>query len=166
MITETDKLPEDVISLHKIIVDMRQEYRILEEQVRLLKAKLFGRKSEKIDVEASEQLQLFDEVEAIREESPEPEEIRIPAHSRKRGGRRPLPEDLPRIEQIHDISDEEKVCACGSQLSRIGEEVSEKLDIVPARMQVIRHIRYKYACKSCEGVESEGAVVKTAHRPR
>ena len=53
--------------------------------------------------EASEQLQLFDEVEAIREESPKPEEIKIPAHSRKRGGRKPLPEDLPRIEQIHDI---------------------------------------------------------------
>ncbi|MCG6551525.1 MAG: IS66 family transposase zinc-finger binding domain-containing protein [Candidatus Magnetominusculus sp. LBB02] len=58
-----------------------------------------------------------------------------------------LPEDLPRIEEIHDIKEEEKVCACGKHLSRIGEEVSEKLVIVPAGMQVIRHIRYKYACR-------------------
>ncbi len=163
MIAETETLPEDVVSLKEIIVTQRREYEsyvhILEEQVRLLKAKLFGRKSEKSEA-SEEQLQLFDEIEAT---PPEAKEVNVPAHSRKRGGRRPLPEDLPRIEEIHDIKEEEKICVCGSHLSRIGEEVSEKLDIVPAMMQVIRHIRYKYACKSCDGVE--GAVVKTAELP-
>jgi transposase len=146
MITELDKLPEDAAVLQEIIRTLTHEYHILEEQVRLLKAKFFGRKSEKLVDDGSGQLQLFDEAEVSRQEPHEAEEIKIPAHTRKRGGRRPLPEDLPRIDQIHDISDEEKVCACGCQLVRIGEEVSEKLDIVPARMQVIRHIRYKYAC--------------------
>ena len=63
---------------------------------------------------------------------------------------------------MHDISDAEKQCACGAQLSRIGEETCEKLDYVPAKLQVIRHIRPKYACKACEGVEDDGPTVKIA----
>jgi len=50
-------------------------------------------------------------------------------------------------------------------MSRIGEDVSEKLDIIPAKIQVIRHIRYKYACKGCEGIESEGGAVSIAPLP-
>jgi transposase len=89
----------------------------------------------------------------------------VPAHKRKKPGRKPLPEALPRVEVIHDLPEDEKVCACGSPLSKIGEEVSEKLDYIPAKLQVIRHIRYKYACKSCEGVETEAGAVKTAPPP-
>jgi transposase len=66
-----------------------------------------------------------------------------------------LPAELPRVDVIHDLPEEEKKCDCGAPLSCIGQDVSEKLDYVPARLRVIRHIRYKYACKSCEGVESE-----------
>ena len=63
---------------------------------------------------------------------------------------------------MHDIDESEKTCGCGGRLVRIGEEVSEQLDIVPARMQVIRHIRPKYACKACEGEKNNGAAVKVA----
>ena len=93
------------------------------------------------------------------------EKVHVPAHSRKKRGRKPLPEDLPRVEVLHDIDDDDKMCACGCQLTRIGEEVSEQLDIIPAKMQVIRHIRPKYACKKCEGVEDEGPTVKIAPVP-
>jgi transposase len=66
---------------------------------------------------------------------------------------------LPREEVVHDIPEEEKKCSCcGAPLVRIGEETLEKLDIEPARMKVIRHIRPKYACKDCEGAESEHPV--------
>jgi len=51
---------------------------------------------------------------------------------------------------VHDLSDEEKQCSCGCQLTPIGEEVSEQLDIVPAQIRVIRNIRRKYACRGCE----------------
>jgi transposase len=61
-----------------------------------------------------------------------------------------LPDHLPRVDIEHDLTDEEKVFACGCQLTRIGEEVSEQLDIIPAKIQVLRHIRPKYACKGCE----------------
>jgi transposase len=91
--------------------------------------------------------------------------IEVPAHTRRKIGRKPLPADLPRIEVVHDLSEEEQVCGCGCMMVRIGQDTSEQLDIVPARMQVIRHIRYKYACKACEGVESEGPTVKIAPVP-
>jgi transposase len=64
------------------------------------------------------------------------------------------------VEAIHDLTEAEKACECGPLLSRIGEEVCEKLDIIPAKTQAIPHIRYKYACKNCERVESEGPMVK------
>jgi len=67
--------------------------------------------------------------------------------------RKPLTDQLPRIEVVHDLPEDQKVCACGTCLKRIGEEVSEKLDYVPAVMQVERHIRPKYACPSCDGEE-------------
>jgi len=83
-------------------------------------------------------------------ETQEQEEI---TYRRAKGkpGRRPLPPELPREEQIHDLSEAEKVCGCcGGCLHRIGEERSEKLDIIPARARVIVHVRPKYACRSCE----------------
>ncbi len=91
--------------------------------------------------------------------------IVVPEHTRKKKGRKLLPDNLARVERVHDISEADKTCACGCELSRIGEDVSEKLDIVPAKIRVIRHIRPKYACKGCEGVEGDGNTVKIAPPP-
>ena len=55
---------------------------------------------------------------------------------------------MPQVEHVYDLSDNEKLCGC--MMSQIGERVSEQLDIEPATVQVIRYIRYKYACKCCE----------------
>lgn len=128
---------------------------ILEEQIRLYRAMFYGRKSEKSPEAEKNQLGLFNEAEEtvfVSSLEEKPEEITVPSHTRKKSGRRPLPDDLPREEVIHDLAENEKSCACGSSLSRIGAEVSEKLDIVPARVRLIKHVRYKYAYKSCEGV--------------
>ena len=77
----------------------------------------------------------------------------------KKPGRRPLPLELPRIQHIHDVPEDAKTCGCGHALTCIGQEHSEQLDYIPAKVQVIEHIRLKYACKRCE----EG--VKTAVLP-
>ncbi len=160
MNSDVANLPDNPEVLKEIIVNFETELSLLQEQVRLLKGLLYGRKTEKRGEDNGEQSSLFDEAEEeVREK-----EINIPAHTRK-SGRKPLPKDLPREEIIHDLREEEKQCGCGSRLSRIGEEVSEKLDIVPAKVKVIRHIRYKYACRSCEGLESEEGAVKTAKLP-
>ena len=109
---------------------------------------------------------LFDMPEDVQvEEDEEVEKIVVPEHTRKKKGRKSLPDNLPRVDVVHDIPEDEKICACGCELSRIGEDVSEKLDIVPAKIRVIRHIRPKYACRSCEGVEDDGKTVKIAPPP-
>jgi len=139
----------------------------LEEQLRLLRNELFGRKSEKPIRAPHNQIQLFEHPDPGDESAgpEEPERIDIPAHSRKKRGRKPLPEHLPREDVIHDLSDDEKLCACGHQMSRIGQDECEKLDYIPAKIRVLRHIRYKYACKHCEGVEGDGPTVKIAPVP-
>ena len=87
--------------------------------------------------------------------------IEVPAHRRRQRGRKPLPEELPRLEVIHDLPDEDKVCPHdGHALKAIGDKVSEQLDIVPMRIQVIRHIRKQYVCPCCEGY------LKTATKPK
>ncbi len=167
MATETHKLPKTAEELEAIIKPYESRIQYLEERINTLEKVIFSPKSEKRrpeEGEGGQQLHLFNEAEALeekREEAP----LTIPEHTRRKPRRKPLPPDLPRIDVIHDIDESEKVCACGAQLSRIGEEVCEKLDIIPAKVQVIRHIRPKYACKDCEGVESDGPTVLIAPPP-
>jgi transposase len=162
-------LPDDSAQLKQMLTDFQKhhdkETDLLLEEIRHLRAQLFGRKSEQGGSQGGPQpLPLFDMPEPVEEEEGEAD-IHVPAHSRKKRGRKPLPEDLPRIEVIHDIDSADKICGCGAELSRMGEEVSEQLDIVPAKIQVIRHIRPKYACRNCEGVEADGPTVKIAPPP-
>jgi transposase len=73
---------------------------------------------------------------------------------RKSAGRQPLPEHLPRIVHRHEPAS----CACGQcgkELVKIGEDISEQLDVEPARFFVHRHIRPQYACRACETVTAE-----------
>lgn len=138
----------------------------LEMELRLLRHKLYAPKSERMEVVDDVQAHLFNEAETTTEIEENPtEELEIVSYRRKKGGRRPLPENLPRIEEVHDIPEEAKVCGCGSSLSRISEEVTEELDIVPRQCRVIRHIRPKYACRQCEGVESDKGAVQIAPPP-
>jgi transposase len=175
MISTDLTTPESLTSLRDTISYLKKdiqryevENNILREQVRLLRSQIYGSKTEKKLIEKDYgQALLFNEAEACisEEEEQTQEEVKVPAHRRKKRGRRPLPEDLPRVDVIHDLSDAEKVCACGCTKSRIGEEVSEQLDIIPAKVQVIRNIRYKYVCKSCEGVEADEPAVSIASLP-
>lgn len=161
-------LPDDPAVLKRIIADHQTQITQLEQRIRLLNLIIYGPKSEKKPRTGQEQqLSLFDEAEQTAEEhKPQTfEEACAPASTRRKRGRRPIPADLPRVEIVHDLPESEKTCPCGRVLVRIGEEVSEKLDIVPAKIQVIRHIRPKYACRTCEGVEDDGPTVKTAPIP-
>ncbi|MDA8090004.1 MAG: IS66 family transposase [Nitrospiraceae bacterium] len=171
MISELTILREEVSELKSTLQEKAvtieskdMEIERLQIENRLLRQKLFAPKSEKIALDDEAQSHLFNEAEAHKEEEPA-EELEVASHHRKKGGRRPLPENLPRIEQVHDISDEQKICKCGCQLTRIGQEVTEELDIVPRQTRVIRHIRPKYACRQCEGTESDKGAVQIAPPP-
>lgn len=137
--------------------------RELYEQLRLLIENRFGPSTEKYSVDQRDLF--FDEAEALLDqleaESADEEDLGgdEPAASpattstkrRPRGGRAALPPELPRVDVVHDLNDDQKHChGDGTELTCIGEEISEQLDIIPARIQVIRHIRRKYACKACE----------------
>lgn len=72
---------------------------------------------------------------------------------KQRPKRRPLPDSLPRVEVRHDLPATD--CPqCGQGLECIGEEVSEQIDIVPAKFFVRRHVRPKYCCRHCESVHT------------
>jgi len=142
----------------------KAEIKILHEQIKSLEHRLFGKKTEKIDRDDS-QMSLFDVPEPECSLSEEPETIEIPSHIRKKKGRKPLPAHLPRVDVVHKLSEEDRQCGCGCIKSYCGKEVSEQLEIIPAQLKVIRNIRYKYACKNCEGVEDEGPTVSIARMP-
>lgn len=123
----------------------------LQGQIDALKRYLYGKRSEKkLAPSDPNQLDLFaDQSEATPEEIKE--ETRPPKRPRRRSARRPIPDDLPREEIVHDLSEEEKTCSCcGKPMARIGEDVTEKLEIIPARTFVRKHIRPRYACGGCK----------------
>ena len=151
---------ENLVHTNNTLAD---EVKRLQEYIRLQIHKRFGASSEKA---SSDQLGLFNEAEQDNpEEAPEPEspetEVIVAEYTRKKKGRKPIPAGLPRVREEHDLPDEDKVCSdCGSHdLHKIGEEISEQLDIIPAKVQVIQHVRPKYGCRQCEGA------IKTAPMP-
>lgn len=111
---------------------------------------LFGKRSEKLDDTQRELA--FEELEVAREEieAPKNDDTRTtPRPSGKRNLGR-LPAHLPRIEHVIEPED----TSCGPDCServKIGEDVTERLDIVPAQLRVIRTVRPRYVCKVCAG---------------
>jgi len=134
------------------------QYRYLEikEQYDLLVHKRFGRSAEQLLADEKQPLLFSEETEHTEVNEGEPEELQtVRSFNRKKAGRKPLSANLRREERVIDIPEDEKTCACGAILTKIGEEISEKLIITPPRIFVERVIRPKYACRQCEGTEDE-----------
>ena len=133
--------------------------KLLEEKLRLILSQKFSASSEK---SSPDQYGLFNEAEdealaesnenASSEESENAEEtITVQAHQRATKPRVSIPDDLPREDILHDIAEEDKICPHdGHTLEVIGSDDHEQLDIVPARIKVLRHRRLKYACPCCD----------------
>jgi transposase len=85
---------------------------------------------------------------------------KLKASKKRRGKRKPLPADLPRIEVIHELPEHELTCACGCRKHAIGEEISEQLEIVPMQIRVIK-LHKVYGCRDCETAPVTAA--KPAH---
>ncbi|BAE49208.1 Transposase and inactivated derivative [Paramagnetospirillum magneticum AMB-1] len=160
-----DALPTDIVALQAIIATQADALaaaqaglmsKTLEvEKLRIELARLrrmqFGRSSEKIS-RAADQLELMlEDVESSAADvlaQAEEGASDGPAPKRNRA-RRPLPSHLPRTEVVHDSA---CTCpSCGGAMRKVGEDVTEILDYVPGRFQVIRHIRPAYSCRACEG---------------
>ena len=133
------------------IIEQKNQYIVqLEEWLKQQRQQRFGASSEKI---SPDQLGLFNEAEAIEQETAETQEnpVTVVAHTRQRKPRVSIPDDLPREIIIHDLPDDQKTCPHdGTVLTMIGSDDHEQLDIIPAQVKVIRHQRLKYACSCCE----------------
>lgn len=150
-------LPNNVEQLKELIVQLNQQLQEKNQKINSLQHELkralhfrFGKKSEKL----ASQLGLFDEAVLSEEEkllaAQADKDITVASFTRQKGGRKPLPADLPREQMIHDLPEAEKTCACGHTLHKIGEDKSEQLEFIPAQVKVLEHIRYKYGCRQCE----------------
>jgi transposase len=128
----------------------------LYEQFVLLRQRHFGASTE----QSAGQAHLFDEAEVLAAAStPDQDQAPIPSQSDAaadagkksagkpaRGKRAPLPSDLPRVDIVHEVPEDQRLCPCGTPMVEIGEDVSEQLDIVPMQVRVLRHIRKRYGC--------------------
>jgi transposase len=145
----------DVATCHALIAELsaslEQERRIreqLEAHVQQLLRRLYGRSSEKLDLA---QLALFAEIIAAAAPQVAPDEPAAPPVTKKGHGRKRPPKELPRIRVEHEVPPEQRVCEeCGKEKERIGEEISEQLDYVPASLVVIEHVRPILACTCCQ----------------
>lgn len=168
-----DNLPNDVDLLKQLlletlaakdaeIAELKHSVQQLLEQFRLAQQKRFGASSESHDYQG----ELFNEAEATVDEPAElTADADVPVSPKQRAKRKLLPKDLPRDIIIHDISDEDKQCkCCGHQLALMGQDSSEKLKFIPAKVSVIEHVRLKYSCKHCE-TQGTKANIKQAAVP-
>jgi transposase len=158
MLMEAD-LPNDVEALRALVLEQARELdalKIFQVEVERLKAIIdalqrhrFGRRSEQLD---DDQFELaLEEVEAALAEAEHARDKakRAPADRPRKTNRGSLPAHLERIEQVVDVEDKACPC-CGGALHQIGEDVAERLDVVPTTFRVLVTRRPRYGCRSCE----------------
>ena len=161
-VTSVFELPDDPVLLKQMIVQIKRE---AAEQIEAMRQRhkaemnailrrFYGPHAERFD---PTQLLLFGL--AVAEQMPVDEKV-VEAESgeklttrrinRHKHGRGKLPDHLPRVEVVHDLTDEQKQCpCCGEQRVCIGSEISEQLEFDPCSLKVLKHIRHKYACHGC-----------------
>ncbi len=147
-------LTNDPIALQAMLAAERAENERLRQIIKELQRHRFGRRAETLPID---QLLLgLEEAEQMEAEGFAAEEAADPGKrerraQKRRANRGALPAHLPRFEQIVDVADKSCPC-CRGELHLMGEDRSERLDIVPAQFRVIVTRRPKYACRSCEEV--------------
>jgi transposase len=154
VITPADALPDDAGLLKAMLIAERMESERLRQIIREFQRHRFGRRAESLP---DDQLQLaLEDTEQEAASSQAASEQKNPPERKARAARRrtnrgALPAHLPRIETVVDVTSTVCPCCTGT-LHRIGEDVSERLDIVPAQFRVLVVRRPKYACRACTDV--------------
>jgi transposase len=154
MTPPANALPDDPETLKAMLIAERIRSERLVEIIKDLQRHRFGRRAETLP--ADQLLLALEDVEQNEAEAIAEAEVKSPtakaeAARKRRVNRGALPSHLPRIETVVDIDSKACPC-CQGELHRIGEDVSEKLDVVPAQFRVLITRRPKYACRACEDV--------------
>jgi transposase len=176
----SDSLPTDLAAAHAMIIAQRDalmaaearasaaeseaQYRALlieklRYTIRKLRHERFGQSSEHGALLAQLELQLADleedaaQAAAARMEAAAAtsEKIVVPSFERRWPARRPLPEHLPRERIVYPAP---STCPCcgGGTLRKIGEDVTETLELIPRQWKVIQHVHEKFSCRACEAI--------------
>jgi transposase len=157
---------QNIIQFEKKVAVLEQENNYLQEKLKLALFRQFTRHAEKFTGEG--QMPLFDAGEAAVPKVPKQPcgKETVSGYTRTKRGRKPIDEHIPRVDEIIDISEEEKQCGCGSPLVCIGEDITERLVMVPEQVYVLRYHVKKYACHECEGSgDEEKPAVRTGKVP-
>jgi transposase len=161
-----DSLPTDLASAHALIIAQRaallaaqseaQHRALLIEKLRFTIKKLrheqFGHSSERGALLDQLELQLANlEEDVAQAEAAAAETMTVPSFERRKPARRPLPAHLPRERIVYPAP---LVCPCcgDARLRKIGEDVTETLDLIPRQWKVIQHVREKFSCRACETI--------------
>jgi transposase len=165
-----DSLPDDVATLKSMLVAERAARMVaqgeathralliekLQYTIRKMRHERFGQSSERGTLLDQLELQLADlEEDAAQAEATAGlaattavgDRVAVPSFERRRPARRPLPEHLPRERIVYPLP---ATCPCcgGGMLRKIGEDVTETLELVPRQWKVLQHVREKFSCRS------------------
>ena len=163
MIIDLENLTTDTKILHQIVTDLvnemiflRDKNISLEEQLTMLRAKRFGKSSEKLDTQIAELESKIEEgelLEALSDTKLKEEDDDLPKEGKTKNSpkRGKLPENLERIDEV--LNPDPKCPECGKEeFRKIADDISETLEYIPSSFKVIRHIRPRCVCINCEKV--------------
>src|SRR6266568_4103635 len=177
MTPRTDSLPTDLAAAHALILSQREalvvaeakaaaaesvaksralEIERLKYQIAKLKHEQYGQSSERsavleqLELALSELEEDASEAEAAAQLAAERAKVKVNSFERRKPARRPLPAHLPR-ERIVYPSPAACPC-CGGALHKLGEDVTETLELIPRQWKVIQHVREKFSCRTCEAI--------------
>ena len=156
----TDSLPNNAALLKAMVSAQQAEIEHLKFIIAKFRRMQFGRRSEQMDDTITQFELALEELESVRAEqtSDEPSasddeaEPGVPAKPK----RKPLPDHLPR-ESVEHLPEDFCCPDCGGALKKLGEDVAEVLEYVPASFRVIRHVRPKLACAACDRIVQAAA---------
>jgi transposase len=136
-----------------LVIAQKLELEKLRFEIAGLKRMKFGRSSEQLDHQITQMQLTLEDLESSLAQKPE--HVRPAPKEQQHPVRRALPDHLPREEIVHETP---CTCpACGGALRRLGEDVSEMIEYVPGRYQVIRHVRPKLSCAACQKIVQAAA---------
>ncbi|MBD5802722.1 IS66 family transposase [Aromatoleum diolicum] len=162
----TTPLPDDQAVLKALVTAQQAEIARLNFIIAKLRRMQFGRRSEQLDGTLAQLELALEGIETARREAAadaSPDTTSGAASSPKRPARKPLPDHLPR-ETVEHAPAEGNCPDCGSTFVKLGEDVSEMLEYVPAHFKVIRHVRPKLACSRCDRIMQAAAPARPIER--
>jgi len=142
-----------VVICEQQIITYRERNQELERQVAWLKKQLFGAKSERQNTDAPAQQSFeFVDLPSAPEKSAAQSDAAVEQKTRRHPhGRNLIPPHIPRQRVEHTLPEEQRKCSCcGETMQPFGEEFSEQIEVVPAKVFAIQNVRIKYSCRKCQ----------------